>query len=62
MKLGLANPNASKNTYISRSRGDMVLVGEYSSCYGVKECYAYVGIENWGKIFANPKSYRDTLI
>ena len=49
MKLGLANPNASKNTYISWSRGDMVLVGEYFSCYGVKECYAYVGIENWGK-------------
>ena len=29
----------------------MVLVGEYSSCYDVKECYAYVGIENWEYFF-----------
>mgnify|MGYP006879328395 CR=1 FL=1 len=51
MKLGLANPNASKNTYISWMGGDMLLVGEYSSCWGVKECNAHVGIEKWGKKF-----------
>ena len=57
MKLGLANPNQPKNWYISWTNGDMLLVCECSSCYGIKECNAYVGIENWGKKFANPKSY-----
>ena len=37
--------------FISWMGGDMMLVSEYYSCYDVKEYYAYVGIENWGKKF-----------